>query len=630
MPPNASNGRNDLIPRCGHLLRDLGLCPCGPAVPDDPEPDVAAADLVALEASIYRDSLADFFRAGWHVLEASTPLVDGPHIDVICGAVQAVLEDWARRQKDPTFVQRARDVLITVPPGTAKSRIVAVYATAWAWLRWPHLRMICLSANPRVALRDADLAREVIRSDWYQSTFAPSWQIRDDADAKGRFVNTAGGFRSAMGMDARIVGERGDALIVDDPHDPEEALSDAQRGAVNDRWEASIANRVNDLGSSVRIGICQRVHEDDWSAHRIAEGWTHLDLPMLFEPERACSTPIGSDWRTVEGECLHPARFPPDVIAREQSPERGGAVRWATLYQGRPAPAGGAMVKAEWLRFYRAPGSPETACPRPRGCWTGPAVTLPARFDGVVLAADFAAGKLTKAGDYNVILALGKRGADFFVLDVWRARADYLDAVAKFRDFAKRWPAARKAVESAGLGISLVSSLQRDVPGLIGVPARDGKKERMNAVLQFYEAGNVHFLDGATYLDDVIAELITFPNARHDDFPDALNLALSQAVGGDETALEEEREKAVRLLAMCWDGAGAMPLAVLEARLPERFRPARPTDLPNAPDHPDRGAARGAAGGAPSRPVLEVLGGGDLGAGPLTAEGVIAGLMPRR
>jgi len=491
--------------------------------------DVDAAEMAGLERDLLRYHLsrcfADFFRDGWAVLEPSTPLLWSWPYEEVCAHLQATIEDWAERQHRPSFVQRVRSLLCTLPPGCLKSRLLS-YLIPWAWLRWPELRAIALSCNPRVALRDSMYSRDVIASDWYQRTFAPSWKVRQDSDAKGMYSNTAGGFRSAMGFDARIVGERGDLIIVDDPHDPEEAESDVQREAVNERWDSSIGNRVNDLGSSIRIGIAQRTHEDDWSSRRIAEGWTHLDFPMLYEPDRACVTPLGSpDRRTIVDECLHPERFPPEVIAAERL--RVGERRWATLYQGRPSKAGGSLVKLADLRFHRAPGRPDAASSRPSGCWKGPSVETPSSMDSICIAGDLAMGRATKDGDYNVIGAIGRKGSSFFVLEMWRARADFPAVQAKYRELSARYPLARKVVERAAAGASLEASLRAEIPGLISVPPQGSKLQRLHAVLSFFDAGNVHFDEYMPGLDVAITELVTFP-ARHDDVVDFLSLGLSQ------------------------------------------------------------------------------------------------------
>lgn len=296
----------------------------------------------AVNEELGRRSLAEFIRLGWHVLEPTTPLVWNWHIGAVADHIQATLEDWMTRQDNPDSPARIQNLLINIPPGTAKSRIVSVFTPAWMWLRWPSWRCICLSSNPRVALRDSVYCRDLIESRWYRGTFRPSWTLAPDQNAKGLYRNTVGGCRQAMGFGSRITGDRADCLIVDDPHDAEEVNSDVARLSVLERWDAAIANRVNDLRTSVRIGVMQRLHEADWSGHILDRGgWEHVCLPQEYEPDRAVETAIGwSDPRTEPGELLFPARFPPDVLKDEKAK---GIYFYAGQHQQRPAPAGGGM-----------------------------------------------------------------------------------------------------------------------------------------------------------------------------------------------------------------------------------------------------------------------------------------------
>lgn len=507
---------------------------------------LTGADLLELERSVLCDSLAEFFKAGWHLLEPTTDLIWGWHLDAICDHIQACIEDWARRQDDKTFVQRLRNLAISVPPGCSKSRI-GVYALAWAWLRWPGMRVICLSANPRVALRDSMLTREVIASEWYQQTFKPTWSISASQDAKGQFNNTAGGYRSALGMDSRIVGARADLLWIDDPHDPEEAQSPAQRESVIERWDASISNRVNDLGSSLRICIAQRVHEADFTAHVLADkDWHHLNLPLLFEVDAPCETILGwRDPRMVEGECLHPARFPEKVVEAER--KRLGSLMFATLYQQRPAPAGGALFKTKWWRFYRKPGGEDASATRPKGCHAGPSVELPDAWDAQVISADLAFKKGANC-DYNVIQAWGRSGPDYFLLAQWRQKADFPEVLRAFRDMSARFPFARKVVEAAANGHALVSTLQGEVHGLITVPAQGSKEQRAQAILPAVESANVYLPEDWNQLEDFLGEAETFPSGRHDDAIDAMSLGVSQLIAPPvDEEYEESRTRAISM-----------------------------------------------------------------------------------
>jgi hypothetical protein len=58
---------------------------------------------VDLEAEKAKRKLHEFVRQGWHVMEPSTPFVDGIHVEAICAHLQAITQG------------RMRD-LINVPP----------------------------------------------------------------------------------------------------------------------------------------------------------------------------------------------------------------------------------------------------------------------------------------------------------------------------------------------------------------------------------------------------------------------------------------------------------------------------------------------------------------------------------
>ncbi|HYW18495.1 MAG TPA: LAGLIDADG family homing endonuclease, partial [Nodularia sp. (in: cyanobacteria)] len=206
-------------------------------------------------------SLAEFVRESWQVLEPSTDLLWNWHIDVMCWHIQETLLDWFKHKQNPHYVQRIQNLLINVPPGSLKSRCLSVCTPAWMWTICPSWRAIFLSSNPRVALRDSVYCRDVIESDWYQKRFSPDWKLRVDNNSKSSFWNTKGGVRSAFGFNSRITGDRGDFIAWDDPHDAQEVNSELIRQGVIDRWDSAIRNRVNDLKSSVRIGIMQRLHE---------------------------------------------------------------------------------------------------------------------------------------------------------------------------------------------------------------------------------------------------------------------------------------------------------------------------------------------------------------------------------
>jgi predicted phage terminase large subunit-like protein len=473
----------------------------------------------SVRAERARRSLAYFIRAGWHVLEPGTTLEWNWHHDALCDHLQALFMDWMGHQRDPSFVQRFRNFLANVPPGTMKSRIVSVYFPAWAWLIWPPWRAIFLSSNPRVALRDSVACRDVIRSSWYQDTFRPRWRLSDDQDAKSLFKNTEGGFRQAMGFSARITGDRADALVWDDPHDAEEVMSRVSREAVLERWDSAIGNRVNDLRSSVRIGIMQRLHEEDLAGHVLGHGgWEHLRLPMEFEMPSPCkceSCTRGSvigwkDPRTTPGELLHPARFPRDVLAAELT--RLKAYGYAGQMQQRPAPAKGAFFSRDWWKFWCHASDPIEGC-----------VPLPSEFDEQLQSWDLTF-KGTSTSDFVTGQVWGRKLADRFLLDQVRGQLSFTATKTAFRTLTAKWPkAARKLVEDKANGPAIIDELRREIGGIVPVEPEGGKEARAHAAAPYVEAGNVYLPHPriAPWVHDFIEEHASFPKGANDDQVDA-------------------------------------------------------------------------------------------------------------
>jgi hypothetical protein len=165
-----------------------------------------------VQSELARRSLADFFRHSWHVLEPATPLVWNWHLQAICDHAQALLEGRIPK----------RNLIINVPPGSSKSRIVSVCTTAWRWIDYPEWRGIYTSANPRNVIRDSVYCRQLIESNWYQQWFKPKWRFARDQNAKGS-IATRRRIPPGTGRGAAVTGDRANGLFMDDMLDATKA-----------------------------------------------------------------------------------------------------------------------------------------------------------------------------------------------------------------------------------------------------------------------------------------------------------------------------------------------------------------------------------------------------------------------
>lgn len=237
-------------------------------------------------------------------------------------------------------------LLINVPPGSMKSLIVSVFWQAWVWgpCGLPHLRILTTAFSDIPVTRDNYKFQVLISCDWFQT----HWSVELPRLAGGRIVNKSMGERLSAPM-ANVTGVRGDIFAFDDPHSTTSAESDVQRAGTITQFREGILNRINDPEASIIVVIMQRLHANDVSGVILRElhGWIHLMLPMEFEPERRCVTPIFTDPRTYEGELLDYNRWTQETW--DQFKRDTTAYAFAGQYQQRPTSREGNMFKRAWF-----------------------------------------------------------------------------------------------------------------------------------------------------------------------------------------------------------------------------------------------------------------------------------------
>jgi hypothetical protein len=165
-------------------------------------------------------SFAEFVKIAWHVLEPETPLIWNWHLDAICFHLQALSEGKFLELGLPNRL------LINVPPGTSKSLLVSVLWQAWEWGPGgrPGLRYLSTSYSDILVNRDTRKARDLVLSDWYQER----WPLYLNRRAETSFANEKTGTRQGVPFGS-LTSQRGDRLIIDDPHSTETAESEVER-----------------------------------------------------------------------------------------------------------------------------------------------------------------------------------------------------------------------------------------------------------------------------------------------------------------------------------------------------------------------------------------------------------------
>lgn len=456
-------------------------------------------------------TLSGFVREAWHVLEPNQPYVHGWHIDAIADHLTAITDGQINR------------LLINIPPGTMKSLLAGVLWPAWEWgpRGLPAMRYLGSSYSEDYAKRDNRRMRDLVTSEWYRSLWPGVGLVRA---GETEFTNIATGFRKGVPF-SRLTGGRGDRVIIDDPHSTEGAESEADRAATNRIFRESVPTRLNNPERSAIIVIMQRLHEQDVSGTILSLGldYTHLMLPMEFEPERRCVTSIGfKDPRTNDGELLFPDRFPRAVVERDKIPM--GAYAVAGQFQQRPAPRSGGMFQRSDFEIVDA---------------------IPGKVKRRVRAWDFAASEV-KAGrrpDWTVGVKAALASDLFYIEDVergqWRpSKVEQVltntasqDGVAVEIRIPEDPGAAGKS--DAATKIKLLKGYSVKV-----VRPTGEKSVRARPASAQAEAGNIKLLRGS-WNEAFLDEVCTFPSGTNDDQVDALADAVNElALGGGRYNLD--------------------------------------------------------------------------------------------
>lgn len=478
------------------------------------------------ERRMCEESLHSFLQFAWPIIEPGRTFIDNWHLRAICAHLEAVTKGDIKR------------LLINVPFRTSKSTIVSVAWTAWTWIFNPSHQWLCGSYASKLAIRDNLKMRRLITSDWYQSHWGHKVKLASDQNEKLRFQNTAMGYRIAFGMTGGVMGDGGDTILIDDPHDRQGAHSEAERETALTTFDEALISRLNDPITGAIVIIMQRLHQKDLSGHVLEQGgWVHLMLPMEYEKSRACTTSLPyKDPRSVEGQLLWPKRFDAETVLKlKRSLGDYGA---AGQLQQRPSPAGGGIIQTKHFQLWPANK------PLPDLFFVlqsyDTAFTEKTESDPTACTVWGIGENIVVDGDEKVKIKFA------LLLDAWaekmsypklrkKAMADWKAEYGGVKDDPMK-PSRRPdviLVEEKGSGISLLQDMRlANLPVKGYNPGKADKIARAHMAAPLLEADLFYVLESkkdpgkpVTWARPLITQCEEFPNGEHDDLVDTFTQA---------------------------------------------------------------------------------------------------------
>jgi predicted phage terminase large subunit-like protein len=404
-------------------------------------------------------------------------------------------------------------LLITIPPRNLKSTCASIALPAFMLGHDPTKKIICVSYSDDLAIKFANDWRAVMRADWYRRIF-PGTRIDKAKDTETEVRTTKRGYRLATSVGGTLTGRGGDVIIIDDPIKPQDAQSKPIREKTIQWYENTLVSRLDDKAKGAIVLVMQRLHTEDLAGHLLEKGgFEHLCLRAIAETDETIELDNGRTYRRKAGEVLDPSRESAEVLHKLRGTMT--PLVFSAQYQQRPIPLAGNLIKRDWIKFYD-------------GC-------IPWEQGEYYVTSWDTAMKSSERSDYSVgtVWQVQDEGRRIYLVDLVRGRFEFPDLVKAAVSLHRKWQRDERTqflfIEDKGSGTSLIQALKQHWIGVYPhtMKIEGDKVVRLEAQTQQFASGAVHFPRNAPWLNELLAELLAFPGARHDDQVDSVSYALA-------------------------------------------------------------------------------------------------------
>jgi predicted phage terminase large subunit-like protein len=398
-------------------------------------------------------------------------------------------------------------LIVTMPPRMLKSIVMSVAYPAWVLGHNPSAEVMCISYGDELVRDLGDKSLALMQSPRYHKVF-PNVRLQQRRQSAAHIGVIGGGRRLGISAGGAITGRGANVIIIDDPLKASDART-KQREVINSWFDENIYQRLNNKNEGVIILVMQRLHLFDLAGYLLdkPEPWTHMNLPAIAECDDEYELPGGNIYQRKTGDILHPkleSQEKLDLVKQNQ-----GAYVFAAQYQQQPASDKDSLVRREWFKIDSRETFPKAN-----------------QFSSIYISWD-TANNVGESNDYSVGVVIGYVKKEFYVLDVIRQKLRFPELLRLIEH--KQIYQDRKLVtlvEDAASGQAIIQELRHMKYAIHAVKPENDKFMRLSAVSGYIESGLVHVPAGASWLDDFLLEITSFPNSPHDDQVDAFSQAM--------------------------------------------------------------------------------------------------------
>lgn len=434
-------------------------------------------------------SLEAFIKRCFYSILPADPFLNNWHISILAYILEMVYKTEIKR------------LVICMPPRYLKSICVSTAFPAWVLGKNPTSKIIVASYAMPLAEKLSVDTKNIILSPWYKEAF-PDVELHHAVCSKRKFMTTVGGFRLASSIHGSLTGEGGDILIADDPQKPLDTMNKKYRDKTYNWILNTFFSRLNSKKNGTIIIVMQRLHVDDIVGRLVGghltgkmleqiNGWTVLNLAAVAIREE--------EFRNI-GVALNEKTENVDTI--KEIEKQIGRYFFNAQYQQNPETSKRGFLRKSQICFFA--GDMDFFIQ-----------------NGVFISID-SAFKNGANNDDTAITLWCCSESDLILFGVISAKMEFMEAIECVKSLVAKYHVLQILIEDKGSGTSLIQVLREKYRSkVIPVKVTQPKEVRFAGILSYFEMGRVLIADNVS--QDVINQLISFPNGKHDDIVDSVS-----------------------------------------------------------------------------------------------------------
>ena len=306
-------------------------------------------------------------------------------------------------------------LIISMPPRSGKSLTTSELFPPWFMSKNPNRQFIATSYAASLAHTFGGKVRNYMSSPRHLAIF-PDSVVSGRSQSGHKWYTEVGGSYLAVGRGGPTTGFGADCIVVDDIlKNSQEARSHRIITGINNWFSETLYTRLMPGGAIIIMAT--RWADNDLIGYCLQEfaheNWEVINLQAICEDENDVLN------RQI-GEALWPERFPIDVLLQTKRTLKDS---FSALYQGRPAPKSGSLVKRASLQYYTQSELKKVT------------------FKHIYAAWD-TASTVKNYSDFSVGFIFGVTEDDkVYLLDRYKGKVEFPELIEEVKKLASKWSA---------------------------------------------------------------------------------------------------------------------------------------------------------------------------------------------